>query len=71
MPYLVILGEKFKKTVVIFEISTFKFVKNQSLIHTVNFGITSTFCKGLGSAFSECLSPDLAPLYKVCLCLFG
>ena len=44
------------KNIVIFEISTLKFVKNESLTHTVNFGI--------GSAFSE--GPGPGPLCKVC-----
>ena len=66
MPYLGIFGLEFQKTIVIFEISTFKFVKNESLTHTMNFGVGSTFSKGLGSAFSE--SPGLGPgpLYKIC-----
>ena len=32
-----------KKTIVIFEISNLEFVKNESLTHTANFGIGSTF----------------------------
>ena len=44
------------KNIVIFEISTLKFVKNESLTHTVNFGI--------GFAFSE--GPGPGSLYKVC-----
>ena len=47
-----------KKTVVIFEISTLKFVISESLTHTVNFGI--------GSAFSGGPGPALRPLDKVC-----
>ena len=43
-------------TIVIFEISTLIFVISESLIHTVNFGIRSTFSKGLG----------LGPLHKMC-----
>ena len=64
MPYLVIFGQKYlilvffgqkyKKTIVTFEISTLEFVKNESLTDTMNFGIGSTFSEGLG------------PLYKVC-----
>ena len=42
-----------KKAIVIFEINTHKFVKNESLTHTVNFGIGSAFSKGPGSTFSE------------------
>ena len=66
MPYLGICGLKFKKTIVIFEMSTLKFVKNESLTHTVNFGVGSAFSKVPGSAFSE--GPGLGPglLYKVC-----
>ena len=66
MPYLGIFGLEFQKTIVMFEISTLKFVKNESLTHTMNFGVRSTFSKGLGSAFSE--SPGLGPgpLYKTC-----
>ena len=60
MPYLGIFGLDFFKTIVIFEISTLKFIKNESLTHAVNFG--------LGSAFSECPGLGLGPgpLYKVC-----
>ena len=50
----VILGKNFKNTFVIFEISTLIFVENESLTHTVNFG--------LGYAFSE----RRGPLYKAC-----
>ena len=64
MPYLGILGLEFSKTIVIFEISTLKFVKNESLTHTVNFGIELTFSKGSGSAFSEDPGPGSGPLYK-------
>ena len=101
-----------KKTIVIFEISTLKFVnlkilqkkkkksptlwlkmsyfifgyigarilknychiwylhpricKHEFLTHTINFGMGSTFSKGLGSAFSEDPDPGPGPLYKVC-----
>ena len=47
----------FKKILVIFQISTLEFVKNEFLTHTVNFGVQS--------AFSEGPSPGLVPLYKV------
>ena len=43
MPYLGIFELEFKKTVVIFEISTLEFVENESLAHTLNFGIRSDF----------------------------
>ena len=42
MCYLGIFGVENLKTIVIFEISTLKFAKNESLTHTVNFGIGST-----------------------------
>ena len=54
------------KNIVIFETSTFKFVRNESLTHTVNFGIGSAFSKGPGSAFSEDPGPGPGPLCKVC-----
>ena len=66
MPYLGIFGVEFWKTIVIFEISTLKFVKNESFTHIVNFGIGYAFSKGPGSAFSESPDPDPGPgpLYK-------
>ena len=67
MPYLGIFGVEFQKTIVIFEISTLKFVIHESLIHTVNFGIGSAFSKGLGSTFSEGPGPGPGLLYKECL----
>ena len=51
---------------VIFEISTLEFVKNEFLIHTMNFGIGSVFCKGPRSDFSEGPGPGSVPLYEVC-----
>ena len=62
MSYLGIFRLELKKTLVIFEISTFEFLKNESLTHKVNFGIGSAFSKGSGSGFSE--GPGL--LHKVC-----
>ena len=50
----------------IFEISTLKFVTNDSLTHRVNFSMGFAFSKGPGSAFSEGPGPDSGPLYKVC-----
>ena len=41
MSYLGICGLELLKTIVIFEISTLKFAKNESLTHTVNFGMGS------------------------------
>ena len=61
MPSLGIFRLEFLKTVVIFEISTLKFVKNESLTHAVNFGIGSAFSKSLGSAFSEGPGPGPDP----------
>ena len=66
MLYLVIFGLEFQKTVVIFEISTFKFVKTESLTHTVNFGIGTTFSKGPASPFSGGPGTGTGLLYKVC-----
>ena len=66
MPYLGIFGPEFQKTIVIFEISTLKFVKNESLTYTMNFDRESAFSKGPGSAFLEGPGLGLGPLYKVC-----
>ena len=38
MPDLGIFGLEFENNIAIFEITTLKFVKNESLAHTVNFG---------------------------------
>ena len=62
--YLGIFGLEFSKTIVIFEIRTLKFDKNESLTHTVNFGIGSVFSKGSGSAFSEGPGRGQGTLYK-------
>ena len=51
MPYLGIFGLEFSKTIVIFEISTPKFVKHESLTHRVNFGLGYVFSKGFGVRF--------------------
>ena len=59
-------GLEFENNIVIFEISTLESVKNEFLTYTVNFGIGSTFCKVLGSAFSQVPGPGPGPLYKVC-----
>ena len=41
------------KAIVIFEITTLKFVISESLTHIVNFGVGFAFSKRLGSTFSE------------------
>ena len=66
---LVFLGKNFKRSIVIFEISTLKFFKNESLTHTVNCSVGSVFSKGTGSAFSEGPGPGsgLGLFYKVYL----
>ena len=46
--------------------STIEFAKNQSLIHTVHFGIGFDLYKGPESTFSEGPSPGLGPLHKIC-----
>ena len=43
LPYLGTFGIEFEKNIVEFEKGTLKFVKNESLTHTVNFGIGSAF----------------------------
>ena len=48
MSYLGTFGLEFEKAVVISEISTLEFRKNEFLTHAVNFGIGSTFSKGPG-----------------------
>ena len=58
MPYLGTFGLEFEKAILISEISSLECLKNQSLTHTVNFGI--------GSPFSEGPGPCPGPLYKVC-----
>ena len=64
-PYLGAFGLEFSKTIVMFKISTLKFVRNESLTHTVNFSIESAFSKGPGSAFSECPGPVQGLPYKL------
>ena len=60
--YLGIFRLEFRKPTVVFEISTI-----ESLTHTVNFDIGSTFSKGPVSAFSEVPGPGAGRLYKICL----
>ena len=64
IPYLGTFGLAFERAILISEISTLEFLKDQSLTHEVNFGIGSAFSKGLASGFSE--GPGPGPLYKVC-----
>ena len=45
MPYLSILGLEFRKSIVMFEISTLKRLQNEVLTHTVNFCIESPYVK--------------------------
>ena len=58
MPYFSVFGLKSKKKTIIFEISTLTFVKYKFLTHAVIFSMRCTFCKGLGSAFSQDLGQD-------------
>ena len=51
LSYLRIFVLEYEKTIVIFEISTLEFLKNEPLSHTVNFGIGSAFSRGPGSDF--------------------
>ena len=67
MAYFSICGLEFLKTIVLFEINTFKFVENESLTHRVNFGKEPAFSKGPGTAFSE--GPGSGLLYKVRCCI--
>ena len=53
MPYSDIFGLEFQKTIVKFEISTLEFAKNESLIHTMNFGIGPLFLKVRGPLFRK------------------
>ena len=57
----------FYKTIVVFEISTLKFAKNEFLTHTVKFGVESAFSIGPGSAFFQGPDPCLGLLFKLCL----
>ena len=63
MPYFGLFGLELSKTIVIFEISTLKLDKNESLTHTGNFGIGSAFTKDPGSAFTEGPGPGPGPLF--------
>ena len=49
-----------------FEMSTLKFFKSESVTHTVNFGIGPAFSKSPGSTLFEGPGPGPSLLYKVC-----
>ena len=66
MPYYGILGLEFVKGIVISEMSALEFLKNESLTHTVNFGIGFSFSKGPWSRFHEGPGPGPGLLYKIC-----
>ena len=51
LSYLGIFVLEFGKTIVIFEINTLEFLKNEPLSQTVNFCIGSAFSRGPGSDF--------------------
>ena len=57
---------QFQNAIVIFEISTLEFVKNELLINTVNIGIGSVFAKDPWSTFSKGPSPDPDRFCKEC-----
>ena len=64
MTYLGTFGLEFEKAIFISEISSLEFLKNESLTHTVIFGIGSGFYEGPWAGFYEGPGPGL--LYKVC-----
>ena len=66
MQYLGNFALELQKTIVIFDISTLEFVKNEYLTHAMNFGVGSAFFKGLMSAFSESLALAPCPLCRGC-----
>ena len=45
VPYLSILELEFEKAIVVFEISTHEFIKNELLTKLVNFGVVPAFLK--------------------------
>ena len=67
MSYLGVFGPELKKTIVIFEMSTLEFAKNETLTHTVTFVIGFAFSESPGSTFSESPCLGLGPLYRVYL----
>ena len=70
MPCLDTFGLEIQEVIVIFEISTVKFFKNESLTCTVNFGIRSAFSKGPESAFSEVPGPGPGPVCFIKYAIF-
>ena len=61
-----LFGHFWARTLTIFEISTLKLVKNESLTETVNFNVEPAFSKCQGSPSSEGPGSCPGPLYKVC-----
>ena len=54
MPHLDTFGLKFEKSIVLFEVSTLEFVKNEFLIHWVRVWIRVRFIKnGLFTNFND------------------
>ena len=53
MLYLGTFGLELEKSILISEISTLEFLKNESLTHTVSFGIGFAFSKGPGPGSSN------------------
>ena len=54
------------KNIVLFEVSTLEFIKNEFLTRRMNFGIGSSFSKGPESTFLKGAGPGPCPLCKVC-----
>ena len=63
-PKNALLWLEFEKAITVSEIITLKFLKNESLTHTVNLVIRSAFSKGPGSGFSEGPPPGPGPIFK-------
>ena len=53
MPYLGTFGLEYEKAIVISEISTLKFLKNESFPHIVNVGMGPLFLKVWGPVFLD------------------
>ena len=52
-PYMGILELGFEKAIVVFEISTHEFIKNELLTKLVNFGVVPAFLKVEGLLFQK------------------